>query len=489
MDRLINSNACAIMVVLMALSITPARADVDDYVLSVRNLTQTTASTLEFDLYLLDGDNTQTFEFAALQLGMLLNSSIYGSGTLTVTYSNTGSGLDGDQQFVNIPGVVAPLAGYDGKTLIRLMPNSIPPVPPGAGSGTVISSMGYGTLLAHFTIESTVSFTANSRAGLEFCSGAAVSPLYPTILYSYINGDNTPLPVTPGVDAIVDGDPLLNATLPVIFNVTGGGTYCQGDDGLPVGLDGSELNTTYTLYRNSLEVSDLTGTGNPLSFGNQTAGIYTVIATNEAGDQQMNGTAELTAVINTVTPPSSSPTLCINTPLTAITHATTGATGIGTATGLPGGVSASWVSNTITISGTPTASGIFSYTIPLTGGCGTVNATGTITVTANMTAGPASTTPTLCINTPLTAITHATTGATGIGAALNLPSGVTASWASNTITINGTPTASGIFNYTIPLTGGCGTVNATGTITVTANMTAGPASTTPTLCINTPLTA
>jgi uncharacterized protein (TIGR02145 family) len=49
-----------------------------------------------------------------------------------------------------------------------------------------------------------------------------------------------------------------------------------------------------------------------------------------------------------------------------------------------------------------------------------------------------------------------------------LPSGVTASWASNTITISGTPTASGTFNYSIPLTGGCGTVNATGTITVTA---------------------
>ena len=34
------------------------------------------------------------------------------------------------------------------------------------------------------------------------------------------------------------------------------------------------------------------------------------------------------------------------------------------------------------------------------------------------------------------------------------------------ITISGTPTASGTFNYTIPLDGGCGTVNATGTITV-----------------------
>ena len=74
----------------------------------------------------------------------------------------------------------------------------------------------------------------------------------------------------------------------------------------------------------------------------------------------------------------------------------------------------------------------------------------------------------LCINTALTPITHTTTGATGIGTATGLPAGVTAAWAANTITISGTPTASGVFNYSIPLTGGCGTVSATGTITVTA---------------------
>ncbi|MBU6177896.1 MAG: hypothetical protein KGO80_09065, partial [Bacteroidetes bacterium] len=61
------------------------------------------------------------------------------------------------------------------------------------------------------------------------------------------------------------------------------------------------------------------------------------------------------------------------------------------------------------------------------------------------------------------------TKATGIGTATSLPAGVTAAWSDNVITISGTPTATGPFNYTIPLTGGgCGTVNATGTITVTA---------------------
>ncbi|PWA03858.1 beta strand repeat-containing protein, partial [Flavobacterium psychrotolerans] len=174
---------------------------------------------------------------------------------------------------------------------------------------------------------------------------------------------------------------------------------------------------------------------------------------------------------------SSTPTLCISTPLTNITHATTLATGIGVATGLPAGVTAAWAANVITISGTPTASGVFAYSIPLTGGCGSINATGTITVTANMTAAAASSTPTLCNNTPLTNITHVTTLATGISnsgvlGANGLPAGVSATWAANVITITGTPTASGVFAYSIPLTGSCGSINATGIITVTAAPTA-----------------
>ena len=129
-------------------------------------------------------------------------------------------------------------------------------------------------------------------------------------------------------------------------------------------------------------------------------------------------------------------------------------------------MTASWATNTITISGTPTANGTFNYSIPLIGGCGTITATGTINVILINTVTAASSSPTTCINTVMTNVTHTTTGATGIGTPTNLPAGVTASWATNTITISGTPSASGTFNYSIPLIGGCGTVSATGSITV-----------------------
>ena len=72
-------------------------------------------------------------------------------------------------------------------------------------------------------------------------------------------------------------------------------------------------------------------------------------------------------------------TVCINSAITNISLATTGATGA-TFTGLPAGVTGSWSADVVTISGTPTVSGVFNYTVTTTGGCPPATATGTITV-------------------------------------------------------------------------------------------------------------
>ena len=114
-------------------------------------------------------------------------------------------------------------------------------------------------------------------------------------------------------------------------------------------------------------------------------------------------------------------------------------------------------------------SGTTTITASATGCNGPVTTTHVVTVTPTNIASAASSTPTLCGGSALTNILHTTTSASGIGTATGLPAGVTAEWAANTITIRGTPTASGTFNYSIPLTGGCGSANATGTITVIPN--------------------
>ena len=208
---------------------------------------------------------------------------------------------------------------------------------------------------------------------------------------------------------------------------------------------------------------------------------------------------------NTVGPPSPTPIVCINTLMINITHTTTGATGIANdgiagANGLPPGVAASWAANTITISGTPTVAGTFNYSILLTGGCGTTNATGMITVapdnTATLTSGAGTNVQSVVINQAMaTPITYSTIGATGISnngvaGANGLPAGVSATWAANVITIGGTPTALGVFNYTVTLTGGCGNMTATGTITVVAcsiTLSSAAGTDAQTVCNNTPI--
>jgi uncharacterized protein YjdB len=99
----------------------------------------------------------------------------------------------------------------------------------------------------------------------------------------------------------------------------------------------------------------------------------------------------------------------------------------------------------------------------------------TVTVALDNTVTTEPSPPPICLDEILTPITHTTTGATGIvpesaSVRYNLPNGVTATWAAGIITISGTPTESGVFNYNIPLDGGCGTVSATGTITVSNPM-------------------
>ena len=261
---------------------------------------------------------------------------------------------------------------------------------------------------------------------------------------------------------------------------------------VPPTSDGGSPITSYTVTATSTPsapakrkttaaIITVSGTSSPIVVTGLSLGInyiFTVLATNAVGPSPTITTVTTVApcVLNTASAGSASPTLAVNTVLTNITHSTTLATGIGTATGLPSGVTASWSGNVITISGTPTATGSFSYEIPLTGGCGSVKAMGSIMVSATpaCAAAAASTMPTLTVNTVLTNITHGTTIATGISnagvsGANGLPAGVSASWAGSTITISGTPTVTGTFSYTIPLTGtSCSSVNATGTITVTA---------------------
>ncbi len=110
----------------------------------------------------------------------------------------------------------------------------------------------------------------------------------------------------------------------------------------------------------------------------------------------------------------------------------------------------------------------------LTGGCNPTKVQGTLVVnlsnnTIALTSAAGTNTQSSCRNATITNITYATTGATNANVT-GLPPGVSGSWGNNTVTISGTPVpTSGEFNYTVNLTGGCGNITATGSITINSN--------------------
>ncbi|NBY25341.1 MAG: hypothetical protein EBQ65_06650, partial [Chitinophagaceae bacterium] len=91
--------------------------------------------------------------------------------------------------------------------------------------------------------------------------------------------------------------------------------------------------------------------------------LYNQSSTAIPSLSSVNNTISLSSAANT-----DAQTKCINSAITNITYSTTGATGA-TVSGLPAGVSGSWSGNVVTISGTPTASGTYTYTVTMTGGC------------------------------------------------------------------------------------------------------------------------
>ncbi|MCX6266585.1 MAG: T9SS type A sorting domain-containing protein, partial [Bacteroidetes bacterium] len=94
---------------------------------------------------------------------------------------------------------------------------------------------------------------------------------------------------------------------PAVYDVNGGGAYCFGGSGMPVGLAGSEAGVEYQLYLDGTTPVGLpiTGIGGAISFGDQTvAGSYSVIGTRTSGgcSSNMNGTVTIT--INPLMPVS-----------------------------------------------------------------------------------------------------------------------------------------------------------------------------------------
>lgn len=110
--------------------------------------------------------------------------------------------------------------------------------------------------------------------------------------------------------SISDGNGSLMKSLTVVVHpvpasqvVTGGGNYCQGNEGLIVGLSGSQTGVQYQLRNNGQLLLSKNGTGSALTFGNFTeAGQYSVLAVSspEGCQAEMTGVAQINAFLKPI---------------------------------------------------------------------------------------------------------------------------------------------------------------------------------------------
>jgi hypothetical protein len=346
----------------------------------------------------------------------------------------------------------------------------------GTGTVTVVGNMvcngvnGLVTINITGTVNS-ITVTYNSAPTVDRTSAAAPN------LCSAVGGEtncrnNRVACTDPGRQFITIGNvnaPCCSASV----NDPSDQTRCVGVATSAVTFTGSPGTTSFNWSNNNTGTGlAASGSGNIASFSPTGAGTSTITVTPSNGS--CNGTPQvftITANPNHAITAAANRTLCQSTAMSAINMTLGGgATGANISAGaLPAGVSLSVSGTTATISGTPTASGTFNFTVTTSGNaCTTASTSGTITVNPTHTL-TAPTSRTLCQNTAMTDITM-TLGGGATNASISagaLPAGVSLNVSGTTVTISGTPTSSGTFNYTVLTSGNaCATASRNGSITV-----------------------
>ena len=391
-----------------------------------------------------------TFSASGLPAGLTMSSGGTISGTPTVTgtvnYTVTVTDNCGNQGTVNCTVTVLPPVSANCVTISAVQNVAITPV-------TMVGSGGCG---GPYTFSAT-----GLPAGVTMSSSGTISgtpSVSGTVNYTVTVTDKCGNTGT--VNCSVTVKPPPSASCVTI-------TAVQGTAITPVTLVGSGgCGGPYTFSATGLPTGLTMSTGGTISGTPTVNGTfnYTVTITDNCGNK---GTLNCSVTVKP--PPSASCVTITAVQGTAITPVTmVGSGGCGgpytfSATGLPAGLT---MSSGGTISGTPTVSGTFPYTVTITDKCGnkgTVNCS--VTVNRPPMANCVTITPVQDVAiTPVTLVGSGGCGGPYTFSATGLPAGLTMSSGG---TISGTPTVSGTFPYTVTITDKCGnkgTVNCSVTV-------------------------
>ena len=413
------------------------------------------------------------------------------SGVYNYTVSSTGSAcvnpsLSGTIT-VSTPGVITQSTPGGTESQVVCVNTAIATLAYSVGGGATSASITSGSLPAGVTgtfnagvfsisgtpgVPGTFNFTISTSGG---CTNASVSGSITVQNNAFIALSSATASPTNCINT-----PLT----PITFATSGSATGAAITSGaLPAGVTGSFSGGVFTISGTA------TVSG---SFP------YTVTTTGPCLNSSASGTITINAngTISLTSPGTDNQTLCVNTAISPITYSIGGgATGASIVSGsLPAGVTGSYSAGVFTISGTPTISGTFPFTVRANGPCVQPTMAGTITVQANstitLTSGLGTNNRTVCINSAMPSIIWTAGGGATGATVTGLPAGITGNYngGSKQFTISGNSTVSGSFPYTVTTTGPCVNVQGTGTITVnedaTISLTSGAGSNVQSVCVS-----
>ena len=236
-----------------------------------------------------------------------ISYQLYNGSTLVGT-PISGAGMTIDFGLMTIPGTYT-IVGSDivsnctanmtGAPVVRI--NPLPAVYNVTGGGSFCS----GGAGVHVGL-------SNSASGISYQLYNGVTPVPGAVLngtggaldfgLQTVNGTYTAIATngsTTCVNNMSGAQTVVVNPVPTAYNVVGGGEYCVGSAGLPIGLNNSTSGIDYKLYRGTSLISTLAGsTGSALDFGIQTVdGAYTVKAVDivTGCNASMSGTRSILA--------------------------------------------------------------------------------------------------------------------------------------------------------------------------------------------------
>ncbi|MBI9039855.1 immunoglobulin domain-containing protein [Lutibacter sp.] len=326
--------------------------------------------------------------------------------------------------------------------------------------------------------------------------GSSTTPLSTNETYTYTPSENHIIYVVGSVAGGCENIAELNVILkqPLTASITGVNVFdvCKDADEPEITFTATNGTAPYTFTYtiNGIENTVVTG-NNSNSFiikvPTNVADTYIIELTNvedSANDAYCSPptlleptTATVTVVESGITPQPGAAifqTVCEGSAITDIQFDILGNAMNAFVQGLPSGVASSFAGNVLKISGIPTVTGTFEYTVTTSGLATGCNASfkGTITINPNdsitlLSAGNDN--QEICVNNSIAPITYQLENGASGATITGLPSGIIWNLVGNVLTISGTVNdLAAVYTYTIATQGICASATATGTITITA---------------------